>query len=85
MTITFRNVNIQDFLRLSEHNLAVVNESKPETRTLWGMTADSEEGKKILLAARRLACKREFSMLSDAELIRKASGVEVDPREGLYR
>lgn len=65
--------------------LQIVDDKKPEARALWGMVATTEEGKKILLEARRLACKREYSMLSDGELIRKASGVKTDPREGLYR
>lgn len=65
-------------------NLQIVDDKKPETRSLWSMVAATEEGKKILTEARRLACRREFSMLSDSELLTKASGVKVDPRAGVW-
>lgn len=64
--------------------LEMVNDKKPETRSLWSMVAATEDGKKILMEARRLACQREFSMLSDSELLTKASGVKVDPRAGVW-
>jgi hypothetical protein len=65
--------------------LNIVDEKKPEGRALWAMRAETAEGDQILRDARRLACSREYCMLSDAELIRKATPGEIDPRAELYK
>ncbi len=53
-------------------NLEIVDADNPTSRTLWAIKPTSPEGKKIILEARRLACTKEYCMLSDSELIRKA-------------
>ena len=65
--------------------MKIVDEKRPEGRALWSMRAATPEVDRVLREARRLACRREYSALSDAELIKKAFGADEDPREGLYR
>jgi hypothetical protein len=69
--------------------MKIVDETKPETRALWGRKAETPEGDRILREARRLACTREYCMLSDGELIRLAywgaSGEKPNPRDDVHR
>lgn len=53
----------------------IVDEKAPHGRKLWSMTAETREGQTLIREARRLACRREFSMLTDSELLRIAAGV----------